>query len=138
MRIERSDSIDPEAIMFCCGCVCIYPRISVADNVYAHKATTHRNGDDDVGVALKCLHDLPALEVPQVHLVVLAAGDDPLAARHAEARRDAVLLVRVPDVRLETARRLPVPQPDRAVVRGGEDVFGVWRELDVLAVDMGA
>lgn len=84
-------------------------------------------------MAFERLDDLAALEVPQVDLVVLRAGDDPLAARNGEAGGDAELLVCVPDVRLEAARRLVVPKPDRAVMRGGEDVLGVRRELNVLA-----
>ena len=90
------------------------------------------DSDDDVGVALKRLHDLPALEVPKVDLVVLGAGDDPLSARDREAGSDAVLLVRVADVRLEAARSLVVPKTDRTVVRSGEDILGVGRELDML------
>jgi hypothetical protein len=39
----------------------------------------------------------------------------------------------VADVRLETTRRLEVPQADGAVVRSGEDIFRIWGELHVLA-----
>jgi len=92
-----------------------------------------RDGHDDVSMALEDLHDLPALQVPQVYLAVLAARHDPFAARDAEAGGDAVLGVLVADVRLEAARGLEVPQPYRAVVGGGEDVFRVGRKLDVLA-----
>jgi hypothetical protein len=60
-------------------------------------------------MALKHLHDIPILQIPHIHTVVLAAGDDPLAARDAEARGDAVLGVGVPRVRLEAARGLVVP-----------------------------
>ena len=37
------------------------------------------------------------------------------------------------DVRLETARRLEVPQADGTVVGSGENVFRIWGELHVLA-----
>ena len=84
-------------------------------------------------MALEDLHDLPALQVPQVYFAVFAARHDPLAARDAEAGGDAVLGVLVADVRLEAARGLEVPQPYRAVVGGGEDVFRVGRKLHVLA-----
>ena len=84
-------------------------------------------------MALEDLHDFPALQVPQVYFAVLAARHDPLAARDAEAGGDAVLGVLVTDVRLEAARGLEVPQPYRAVVGGGEDVFRVGRKLHVLA-----
>ena len=49
------------------------------------------------------------LKIPEVHLVVFATGDDPLAASDAEARCDAVLLIRMSDVCLETAGSLIVP-----------------------------
>jgi hypothetical protein len=97
------------------------------------KRETNRNSDHDVRVPLEHLHDLARLEVPDVRLVVLAPRDDPLAARDAEARGDAVLCVGVPGVGLEAARGLVVPEADGAVVRGGEDVFRVGGELDVLA-----
>ena len=84
-------------------------------------------------MALEDLHDFPALQVPQVYFAVLAARHDPLAARDAEAGGDAVLGVLVTDVRLEAARGLEVPQPYRAIVGGGEDVFRVGRKLHVLA-----
>ena len=84
-------------------------------------------------MSLQHLDDLARLEVPQVDLVVLAARDDPLPAGDTEARRDAELLVDVAGVGLQAARGVVVPQPDGAVVGRGEDVFGVGRELDVLA-----
>lgn len=87
-------------------------------------------------MAIQNLHDFAALQVPQVYFAVLAARHDPLAARDAEAGGDAVLGVLVTDVRLEAARGLKVPQPYRAVVRGGEYVFRVGRKLHVLATMM--
>ena len=69
-------------------------------------------------VPLKHLHDLSALQVPEVDLVVFAAGYDPLSARDTEARCDAVLLVSVTHVRLQTSRCLVVPQPYGAIMRG--------------------
>ena len=60
-------------------------------------------------MALERLHDLPALEVPQVHLIILATGNYPLASRDAKACSDAILLIRVSNVGLQTAGRLVVP-----------------------------
>jgi hypothetical protein len=74
-------------------------------------------------VTFEYLDDLAGLEIPNVGLVIFAAGDDPLAARDAEACGDAVFCVGVPSVGFQTARGLVVPQADRTVVRGGEDVF---------------
>jgi len=42
-------------------------------------------------VTIKYLHNLSALQVPQVDLAIFAARHDPLAARDAEAGGDAVL-----------------------------------------------
>ena len=58
---------------------------------------------------LKCLNDLPALKVPKVYLIVFASRDDPFASRDAEACRDAILLIGMPDVGLQTTGRLIVP-----------------------------
>jgi hypothetical protein len=55
------------------------------------------------------LHNLARLQIPYIGIVVLAARDDPLAARDAETRGDAVLGVGVPRVGLEAARGLVVP-----------------------------
>ena len=65
--------------------------------------------------------------------MVLRPRDDPLVARDTETSGDAVLFVLVARVGFETTCGLVVPQPDGAVVCGGEDVSRVGRELDVLA-----
>lgn len=85
-------------------------------------------------MALKDLHDFPALQVPDVHLVIFASRHDPFASRHTEASGDAIFGIRVADVGLEAARGLIIPQTDGTVVRRGQNVFGVRRELDVLAL----
>jgi len=92
-----------------------------------------RDCDDDILMAIKNLHDFPALQVPQIYFAVFATRHDPLAAGDAEAGGDAVLGVLVANVRLQAARRLKVPQPNSAVVGGGEYVFRVGRKLHVLA-----
>lgn len=88
-------------------------------------------------MSLHYLYNLPRLEVPQIHFVVFAAGDNPLVTCHAETRGDAVLFVFVPGVSLQTARGLVVPETDGAVVGGGEDVTRIGGELDVLAGETG-
>jgi len=92
-----------------------------------------RDGHDNVSMTIEDLHDFPALQVPQVYLAVFATRHDPLAAGDAEAGGDAVLGILVADVGLQAARGLKVPQPYRAVVCGGENVFRVGRKLHVLA-----
>ena len=82
---------------------------------------------------LEYLDNLPCLEIPEVHFVVLAPRDDPFPARHAETRCDAEFVVDMTYVCLQTTRALVVPETDSAIMGGGEDVLGVWRELDVLA-----
>ena len=84
-------------------------------------------------MAIKNLHDFPALQVPQIYFAVFATRHDPLAAGDAEAGGDTILGVLVANVRLQAARRLEVPQPNSAVVGGGEYVFRVGRKLHVLA-----
>ena len=69
-------------------------------------------------VSLEYLHDLSALQIPEVDLVVFAAGYDPLSARDTKARCDAVLLISVTHVRLQTSRCLVVPKPYSAIMRG--------------------
>ena len=84
---------------------------------------THRHRHYYIRMPLQHLHDLPCLQIPQIHPIILAPRNDPLPARHTKARRDAVLVVLVAGVRLEASRGLVVPQADRVVVRGGEDVL---------------
>ncbi len=87
-------------------------------------------------MAIEDLHDLPSLQIPQVDFAVFATRHDPLASGDAEASTDAVLCILMTDVRLQTARRLEVPQPYRAVVGGRKNVFRVGRKLHVLAVEV--
>jgi hypothetical protein len=65
--------------------------------------------------------------------MIFTPGNNPFSTRHTEARGNAVLIVDVADVGLETTRGLVVPETDGAVVGCGEDVFRVGRELDMLA-----
>ena len=76
------------------------------------------------------------------HLVVLAAGHDPLAAGDGEVGEHAVLLVLVPGVGLQALALRVVPQLQGVVERGRQDVLAVGRELDeghgrVVVVDEG-
>lgn len=82
----------------------------------------------DVGVALELLHHFLRLQVPYVHLVVLAAGHDILAVRHGERGEDAEVLVLVSRVRLVALARGGIPDLDGAVLRRGEDELTVRRE----------
>lgn len=84
-------------------------------------------------MALEDLDDLARLEIPYIGFVIFAASYDPLTARDAEARRNAVLHVCVPCVRFQAACGLVVPQTNRAVVCRRQDVLRVGGELDVLA-----
>ncbi len=77
------------------------------------------------------LNDLLSLQIPNVHHVVLRAADDPLASGDGEVGKDAVLLVLVARVRLERLALGVVPQFERGVESGGEDVLAVGGELDV-------
>merc|ERR1719419_1511791 len=81
-------------------------------------------------MALKFLDDFLRLQIPDVDLVVLAAADDPLAARHGEVGEDTILLVLVALICLEAFALRVVPQLERVVQSRGENVFSVWRELD--------
>lgn len=65
--------------------------------------------------------------------MILTPSYDPFPTRDAETRRDTVLVVDVADVGFEASCGLVVPKTNRAVVGCGEDVFGVGRELDLLA-----
>lgn len=65
--------------------------------------------------------------------MVLAAANDPFTTRYAKARRDAVLRIRVANISLQAPRGIVIPKPNRRIVRGGKNVFGVGRELDMLA-----
>ncbi len=60
-------------------------------------------------MSLKHLNNLATLQIPNVRLVILAPRDDQFSSRHAEARRYAVLCIRVPSVRLQAARSLVIP-----------------------------
>jgi hypothetical protein len=55
------------------------------------------------------LDNLPALKIPEVHLVVLAAGNNPFSTCNAEAGDDAILCVSVSHVGLEATRGVVVP-----------------------------
>ena len=66
------------------------------NNVYrdgADQQTTIAVGRDKAlaTMTIKYLHDLSALQVPQINLAVFAPRHNPLAARDTEARGDAVL-----------------------------------------------
>jgi len=77
-------------------------------------------------MAFQNLNNLPTLQIPQIDLPVLTARNYPFPTRHAETSDDAVFGVLVTRVSFEATRGLVVPQSDRVVVCGGENVFGVW------------
>jgi len=81
------------------------------------------DGNNDVLMTIKDLHGFSSLQIPQVDFAIFAARHDPFASGNAEASADAILCVLMTDVGLQAARCLEVPQPYRAVVGGGEDVF---------------
>lgn len=60
---------------------------------WSRSANNNRRGKRKVlaTMTIKYLHDLSALQVPQIDLAVFAPRHDPLAARDTEARGDAVL-----------------------------------------------
>jgi hypothetical protein len=69
---------------------------------------------------LQLLYDLLDLKVPGVDLVVLAPRHDPLVACDTEVGEDAVLLVLVAGVGLETLA--PVKELEGVIQRGGQDI----------------
>lgn len=102
----RSLSIEPEAIIFCCGWVCEKMVLSTAVVMKLFEcllrqpqrylrgpiSTYQPLGEKALtSMTIKYLHNLSALQVPQVYLAVFATRHDPLAARDAEAGGDAVL-----------------------------------------------
>ncbi len=94
--------------MFCCGCV--YASIVVRrSSATTQRGGAHRYSDDDIRVPLQCLHDLAALQIPEIHLVVFTTGDNPLAAGDTEACSDAVPHICMSHVGLQTSGRLVVP-----------------------------
>ena len=84
-------------------------------------------------MTLEDLDDLSRLQIPQVHLVVLASGDDPFAAGHAKACGDAKFVVDMTHICFQTARALIIPQANSAIVSGRKDVLRVRRKLHMLA-----
>lgn len=83
-----------------------------------------------VRVSLQSLDNLLALQIPDVHHLVLTARHDPLATGHREVRKDAVLLVPVSRVRLQALALRVVPQLERVVQCRRQDVLSIRRELD--------
>ena len=84
---------------------------------------------DHVGVALQLLNDLARLQIPDVDQVIFRAGHDPLAAGHREIGENAVLFVLQASVVLQTLALRVVPQFERVVQGGGENVLAIRREL---------
>ena len=85
-----------------------------------------------VRVALKLLHDLLRLQIPDVHLVVFATAHDPFATRDGKIGEDTVFLVFVPLIRLQTFALGVVPQLESVVQRGGQNVFAIGRKCDLV------
>lgn len=93
-----------------------------------------------VRVSLQSLYNLLALQIPNVHHLVLAARHDPLPASDREIRKDAILFVPVARVRLQALALGVVPQLQGVVQCRRQNVLPVWRELDeahrrILVVD---
>jgi hypothetical protein len=87
-------------------------------------------GEHHVTVAGEGLHDLFCLKVPEVYEVVLRAAHDPLAAGDGEVGEDAVLLVLVARVGLQALALTVVPELERVVESGGQDVLAIRGELN--------
>lgn len=83
-------------------------------------------------MGLQRLCDFTTLQVPDIHLVVFTTRHDPFSARDTETGCDAVLFVFVAHVRFQTSRSVVIPEADRTVVRGRQDIFRIGRELHVL------
>lgn len=64
--------------------------------------------------------------------MILTSSDYPFSTCDTETCRDAVLVVDMSYVRLETSSGLIVPQTNSAVMGRREDVFRVRRKLDLL------
>lgn len=95
--------------------------------------TTKMSQDDlRTGMAFQCLCNFTTLQVPDIHLVVFTTGHDPFSARDTETGCDAILFVFVAHVRFQTARSVIIPEADRTIVRGRQDIFRIGRELHVL------
>ena len=87
-------------------------------------------------------NDLVANYKQGAHQVVFWSRDDPLAASDRKVGEDAVFLVLVSAVRLQTFALAVVPQLQGVVKGGCQDVLAVGRELDeghgrVVIVDQG-
>ena len=58
------------------------------------------------------------LEIPDVHLPILASTYDHTANNRADARWNAVRPIRVAAISLDAARRLVIPKSNGRVLRG--------------------
>lgn len=81
-------------------------------------------------MTLELLNDLLRLQVPDVYQVVFGPRHDPLATGDGKVGKDAVLFVLVSCVGLKTLAFGVVPQLERIVQRGCQDVLAVGAELD--------
>lgn len=77
-------------------------------------------------MSLKLLHYFLGLQVPNVHAVVLRSRYNPLATSDRKVCKNAVLLIPVPCVRLETLSFAVVPQLECVVQSGCQDVLAIW------------
>lgn len=71
------------------------------------------------------LCNFTTLQVPDVHFVVFATGHDPFSASDTEAGCDAVLFVFVAHVCFQTPGTVVIPEADRTIVRGRQDIFRI-------------
>jgi len=76
------------------------------------------------------LHNFLGLQVPNVNLIIFTARYNPLATSDGEVGEDAIFLVFVPGVRLQTLALGVVPELEGVVESGRKDILAVGRELD--------
>jgi len=89
-----------------------------------------RAAKDDVRVAFERLYDLLGLQVPYVYQMILASADDPLATGDREVCEYTVLIVLVTRICLQAFAFTVVPQFERVVECGSEDILSVGREAN--------
>ena len=81
-------------------------------------------------MSLQFLHHFFGLQIPNVDHIILRSAHNPLAAGHRKVGENTVFLILVSRVRFEALALGVIPQFQRVVQRGRQDVFAVGTELD--------
>ena len=109
------------------------------DNIYIYKGEEWWALGQNWGTSFKHtsmsfqhLYDFSCLQIPYISFIILAASHYPFPASNAKTSRYAIFWIGMTYIGFQTSCGLVIPKTDSTIVCGWENIFRIWRKLNVL------